>query len=457
MATILSNKVLSIHLLGGFSLRYGDQPVDGVNTARLQSLVAFLVLHADIPQARHHVAFLLWPDASEANARNNLRQFLYQLRQALPNADHYLSSDAHTLCWHSNDGQSIDVQQFETALMRAAAAEQTDDWRSQRNWLDKALSIYRGELLPGCYDDWIMPERDRLRDQCRGAYQKLVQVLEEQRDYVSALEAAQALLRLDPLDENASITLMRLHNLNHDRPGARRVYLAAVEALQQELGVEPGQAMQRAYERLQHMPEEHAASSLTLVGRQSQWQRLQATWTRAANGDAHLALIVGEAGMGKSRLAEELYTWAERQNFTTARTRCYAAEGSLSLAPVTEWLRNADLRPHLATLEEVWLMELTRVLPERLDEYTDLARPDPITEYGERQRFFEALARAVLAARVRFCSGLMTCHGVTWKRSNGFIFSCVLSRTLSCSFWVRHAAKIAPESSSDKSGAAVTR
>ncbi|MBI1260004.1 MAG: AAA family ATPase [Chloroflexi bacterium] len=396
--TISPNRLLSIHLLGGFSLHYGDQPVDAVNTPRLQSLLAYLVLHADIPQARHHIAFLLWPDASEANARNSLRQFLYQLRQALPNVDHYLSSDANVLCWHSNDDQSIDVQQFEMALAQAAAGEQSGDWGNVRTRLNEALSIYRGELLPGCYDDWITPQRERLQDEYRRAYQKLVRILEEQRDYGAALQAAQALLRLDPLADDAYITLMRLHSLNHDHPAARRVYLSAVETLMQELGVEPGQALQRAYERLQRIPDEYAASSLTLVGRQKEWQQLQMAWTRAAAGNANLTLIVGEAGIGKSRLAEELFTWAQRQHFTVARTRSYAAEGRLSLAPVTEWLRSAGLRPHMAKLDAAWLMELTRLLPELLDEYTDLARPNPITEYGERQHFFEALARVVLAA-----------------------------------------------------------
>ena len=400
--TILSSRVLSIRFLGGFSLHHGDQSIEGVNTPRLQSLFAYLVLHADIPQARHHIAFLLWPDTSEANARNNLRQFLFQLRQALPNVDHYLSSDANSLCWHSTGDQSIDVQEFEEALAQAAVLEQSGDWGGIRKRLDEALSIYRGELLPGCYDDWIMPQRDRLHDQCRTAYQKLVRILEEQRDYLSALQAAQTLLRLDPLDEKANVTLMRLHSLNHDLSAARRVYISALETLKQELGVEPGQSLQRAYERLQRAPDvvesELAASSLTLVGRQTEWQQLQTAWTRAAGGAAHFVLIVGEAGIGKSRLAEELFTWAKRQRFTAARTRSYAAEGRLSLAPITELLRSTELRSHLAQLNEVWLMEITRLLPELLDEYTDLARPEPITEYGERQHFFDALARAVQAA-----------------------------------------------------------
>lgn len=398
----MQGQVLCANFLGGFSLTYSDQSVVGINTVRLQSLLAYLVLHADTPQPRQHVAFLLWPDTSESNARNNLRQFLHQLRQALPDPDRFLSADVNMVCWHQDEHQSIDIRNFEHALSRATAADQHADRAGVQNWLKETLAIYRGDLLPGCYDEWIVPERDRLRQLYLTAHHQLVHVLELQRDYAAALQIAQALLRLDLLDESAYVTLMRLHDLNHDRPAARRVYRTAVETLQRELGIEPGEALRQAYERMQRAPEtrypDRAASSLNLVGRQIEWQQLQAAWQHATDGDAHLVLIMGEAGIGKSRLAEELFHWAEQQSFTVAQTRSYAAEGRLSFAPVAEWLRSAALQSHVNTLEPVWLTEIARLLPELLSEHPDLVRPEPITEYGQRQRFFEALARAILSA-----------------------------------------------------------
>jgi DNA-binding SARP family transcriptional activator len=71
---------LHLRLLGDFSLIYADRQVTSLNIIRLQSLLAYLVLHRDVPQQRQHLAFLFWPDTTEAQARNNLRQLLHQLR-----------------------------------------------------------------------------------------------------------------------------------------------------------------------------------------------------------------------------------------------------------------------------------------------------------------------------------------------------------------------------------------
>src|SRR5205809_7213619 len=90
---------LHIHLLGDFQLVLGDTPVTTMHVARLQSLLAYLVLHRTAPQARSHLAFLMWPDSTEAQAHSNLRKVLSQLRQALPYATHFVSADRQILQW----------------------------------------------------------------------------------------------------------------------------------------------------------------------------------------------------------------------------------------------------------------------------------------------------------------------------------------------------------------------
>src|SRR6266487_3718729 len=86
-----------MHLLGDFVLLSGDTSVTTMHVARLQSLLAYLVLHRIAPQARSHLAFLLWPDSTEAQAHSNLRKLLSQLRQALPYASHFVSADRQSL------------------------------------------------------------------------------------------------------------------------------------------------------------------------------------------------------------------------------------------------------------------------------------------------------------------------------------------------------------------------
>ena len=89
-------------------------------------------------------------------------------------------------------------------------------------------------------------------------------------------------------------------------------------------------------------------------------------------------------------------TWTGRQGDIAAAARCHAAEGALAYAPVVAWLRSPALRRRLAALEPVWATELARLLPELPAERPGLARPGPVGEANQRQRLFEALARAVL-------------------------------------------------------------
>ncbi len=110
-------------------------------------------------------------------------------------------------------------------------------------------------------------------------------------------------------------------------------------------------------------------------------------------------LLSGEAGIGKTRLGEELEAWVSRQGMTTASARCYAAEGRLPYAPVTTWLRSEALHADVLTLDPLFLTEIARLLPELQTTRPDIPRPTELREGWQRQRFFEALSRALLCAR----------------------------------------------------------
>src|SRR5262249_45655583 len=149
---------------------------------RLQSLLTYLLLHAQVPQQRQHLAFLFWPDATEAQARNNLRQLVHQLRQAFPAVDHFLHADTHSLQWRLDTPIRFDVAEFEQALQRADEAVRQNDPRRQQSALQEADHLYQGALLPSCYDDWIVAERERLRQNHLQALEHLLRLFERQGD-----------------------------------------------------------------------------------------------------------------------------------------------------------------------------------------------------------------------------------------------------------------------------------
>jgi len=392
--------MLSVSMLGGMCVQVDGVPVVGVDTARLQALLAYLVLHRGERHTRAHIAYAFWPDTSESQARTNLRNLLHYLRKGLPDAEVYLSTAGQILAWRADAPVSVDVDALRAALDDAAQAATAGEVRAAREALERCVALYRGDLLPGCYDDWILPRREELRQAYLSALECLVVLLEQEGDYRAAIGHAQRLLRHDPLDETTYRLLMRLHALEGNRAAALRVYHTCTTVLQRELDVQPDAATREAYERL--LGAEHsAAPSLgiataysPLVGREREWSQLLRIWRTVSDGGGpHAVLLRGEAGIGKTRLAEDLFQWVTRQGVSGGRARCYQAEGALAYAPVTAWLRGQAL----GALEDVWLVEVGRLLPEMLSNRPNLPRPGALTEAWQREHFYEGLARAVLS------------------------------------------------------------
>ena len=149
------------------------------------------------------------------------------------------------------------------------------------------------------------------------------------------------------------------------------------------------------------------------MGREAEWAQLQRAW-REARGRPRLALISGEAGIGKTRLAEALAEWVGRQGIPALTAHCYPqrAGGDLAYAPIVAWLRSLP-RPPLA---DPWLRELARLLPEILVERPDLPPPAPLTEPWQRLHLFEALAHAPAGGTARCCWCWTISSGATATR-----------------------------------------
>ena len=382
---------LEVDLLGQFSVSLDGQRVDGLRNPRL---LAYLVLNRDRTLTREEVAFALWPEFGDAQALTNLRRELHAIRHVLPDADRHVALDHRAIRWETDTPASLDIAEFESAVQDPAA---------DRDRLRAAIDRYRGDLLPGLYDDWLEPHRERLRAMFVDALARLADRLEERREYREAMTVMRRLIAADPLDERSYRGLIRLATAAGDRSAGLHAYHACSTVLNDELGIAPSRETQDAYtallagDRVEPAPVRSSESPPRnrLVGRAEPWAALEAAVEDARTGRTTMALLTGEPGIGKSRLAEELVRWARTQGIAAAYGRCYAAEGGLVYATPATWLRTEPFLGNLRQLDQTWLTEIARLLPELVADIPDLRAPEPMTESWQRPRLFEAITRAI--------------------------------------------------------------
>ena len=392
--------ILTIRLFDELRLRYQGAPLPPLRSARAESLLAYLLLRRQAPQPRERIAFLLWPDSNERQARTNLRHVLHNLRRSLPDADRFLEITPRTLEWRTEAPFWLDVAAFEESLRRAAGAK-CEDLAALR----EATDLYAGDLLVGHYDEWLLRDRERLRRSYLEALERLTAALDARGDHAQAIRYAERLLRHDPLREDTYRLLMRLHDARGDRARAIRVYHACAATLERELGIEPSAPTREAYEALLPRESEPAATGRRagrvggppLVGRANEWADLTGLWRKSEQGRARFVLVGGEPGVGKTRLIEEFRSWCAHRGAVTAEARSYPAEGALAYGPVVAWLRSGAFKARLARVDRARLTELARLLPELLSEVPDLAPPERLPERDQRQRLFDAVTRAIFS------------------------------------------------------------
>lgn len=312
---------LTVHLLGQPELFFDSAPLKFNAPPKTLPLLAYLLLHRRQVLERQHVAMVLWPDDLESDARANLRRHLHQLQRCLPPASPglpWLAGDARTVGWNPSAPLWLDVAEFERLSEQPAG-------------LEEAAACYTGDLLETIYDDWVFFERERLRSLYFDVLTRLVFQRRLAGDYPKAMLFARQLLARDPFREDAVRQLMALRYASGDRAGAIQEYEAFDDRLRAEMGVAPMSETQALYEQvLQNAslpglgdrqppaledgsPPPRSAPLLPFTGREAEMEQAAAWWSRAACGRGGLALIGGEAGVGKTRLARQAALLAESQ------------------------------------------------------------------------------------------------------------------------------------------------
>ena len=409
---------MRISLFGNLRISVEGRPVTAVNTNRLHSLIAYLIVHGDTSQPRERLAFLLWPASTESQARTNLRQLLHHLKRALPGECNVLVTDHSMVRWRQDIPCAIDVVDFQAAIAESAAARAAKDRVREIRSLTTAAQLYEDDLLPALYDDWLTPLRDDYRRRMSEVLQRLATLFEEGKEYAAAIPCAERLVALDALSESHHQLLIRLHAANQDRSSALRAYHQCMRVLRREMGVEPGPATLELFERIlkaepaaarERTKESPAPGGVkpvaqlqrvrTLVGRTVEWLLLVSAWQSAVEHGPRVAVISGEPGIGKTRLADELYQSCVQQGHAAARSRCYAGQGQAAYAPVAEWLRGDAVRAGWSNLRPPQLAELARLVPEIGEQFPDLEllRPgqsSPLAESWQRRHFYESLDAA---------------------------------------------------------------
>jgi DNA-binding SARP family transcriptional activator len=365
-------EVLHVSLLGEQTISDGGAGVQA-RSSRAMALVAFLVAHADVPQPRQRIAGMFWPESTDAQALTNLRRELHHLRQVLGD-DRSLVVTPRDLCWRDSGTCRVDLRIFETERQAALESAGAGDDEGVLRQAAAAVAQYRGDLLPGVYDDWLLEARSQLERQCADLCDLLCAARARTGDLAGAVDAVRRRIQLQPLEEVGYRTLMLLQADLGDRAGAISTYHHCASVLERELGVIPDPATRQAYRRLMAVGDPASASlpglqldaprsglaAAQLVGRLRELSLLQDLWRAAAAGRPGLALVGGGAGVGKTRLVAEVAAVARRQGAVVAGSQCFGTSGRLALAPVADWLRNPAVQAAAVTLDPACALRRAR-------------------------------------------------------------------------------------------------
>jgi WD40 repeat protein/DNA-binding SARP family transcriptional activator len=243
VGSLLEGAMLEVRLLGQFSVTAGSDAVE-IPSRPAQSLFAYLILNAGIPQRRERLSGLFWPKSTVENARGNLRHALWRVRKALNACSacprDIISADDFTISFDAAADYWLD-----TAVLEHQGQEETT-----ADALLTTVSVYCGELLPGFYDSWVLLERERLQAIFARKMGLLMQYLLAEQRWQEVLRQGERWIALGYSPENAYFALMVAHCALGDSSLMAAVYQRCRKDLQEQLGVQPAPQTIELYDQL---------------------------------------------------------------------------------------------------------------------------------------------------------------------------------------------------------------
>ncbi|HME70521.1 MAG TPA: AAA family ATPase [Myxococcota bacterium] len=425
---------LRVNLLGGLEL-FPDEQGEALvlSTRKGAALLAYLACPPGRAHGRNKLAALLWSDRPDTQARASLRQELYALRRELA------PFESEALCLRG-DSLSLTPKSVEVDVLRfqRLVSEGTPPA------LEAAMALYRGDFLEGVapdaplFEEWLVIERERWREQAAEALAKLFAHQRGAGEIEAALQTGLRLLAFEPGQELVHRAVIRLQLRLGRRGAALRQYKLCLDILKRELGVEPEAETKQLYQEIlrpvfrpghtarqapgERLPSQNGAVSpdenvsteslsvfdmlarLPFSGRRGELLRLERRLDAARLGKGGVAFLVGEPGIGKTRLLEEFAAKAAITGATVLWGRCHEGELSRPFGPFAEAIASHATESDVEALrEDVGSFGgiVAKIAPELRKRLPDLPEPVALTPEEERHRLLDAVAQMLWAVARR--------------------------------------------------------